>query len=232
MSEHSSTPTPANNSESLTFQDSELTVIDKDGEQWLTAADISRALGYSNSNAVTRLFNRNKDEFDDSMSLKVNMTLRGMPQEFRVFNKRGCQMIALLARTNKSKQFRKWVLDVLESNEPNSQNDYSDHQTPRLENRHTSYVLLKMHGSEVVETYPLSVDRLQKVTEELYPEHLLINRCAVLKDIDKAMHTMHGAMASAAHKLLPLQLLLESSDLEKAQRGRTARLMSSFGGAA
>ncbi|MBC05705.1 MAG: hypothetical protein CMO10_05365 [Thalassospira sp.] len=101
----------------LTFQDTELSIIDRDGVPWLTGPDIARALGYSDASKVSKLFNRYKDEFTDAMSLKTKLGLRGQiqPATVRVFSPRGAQLIAMLAKTDRAKAFRRWVLDVLEA---------------------------------------------------------------------------------------------------------------------
>lgn len=103
--------------EKLTFQDTELSIIDRDGVPWLTGPDIARALGYSDASKISKLFNRYKDEFTDGMALKTKLGLRGQiqPAAVRVFSPRGAQLIAMLAKTDRAKAFRRWVLDVLEA---------------------------------------------------------------------------------------------------------------------
>ena len=98
------------------FHDTELSIIDRDGVPWLTSADLGRALGYLSSDEVGRLYRRNKDEFSDDMALTVKLTGRGQvaPTNHRVFSPRGCHLIAMFARTDRAKEFRRWVLDVLE----------------------------------------------------------------------------------------------------------------------
>ena len=98
------------------FHDTELSIIDRDGVPWLTSADLARALGYLSSDEVGRLYRRNKDEFSDGMALTVKLTGRGQvaPTNHRVFSPRGCHLIEMFARTDRAKEFRRWVLDVLE----------------------------------------------------------------------------------------------------------------------
>lgn len=101
----------------LTFQDTELSIIDRDGVPWLVGADIARALGYSSAEEVGKLYRRHKDEFTDAMSLTVKLTGRGhiAPTNHRIYSPRGAQLIAMLAKTDRAKAFRRWVLDVLET---------------------------------------------------------------------------------------------------------------------
>lgn len=101
----------------LTFQDTELSIIDRDGVPWLTGPDISRALGFADSRKLSNMFNRHRDEFTDNMSHVLKMRTRGQiaPAAVRVFSPRGAQLIAMLAKTDRAKDFRRWVLDVLEA---------------------------------------------------------------------------------------------------------------------
>jgi len=100
----------------LAFENTELMIHDRNGVPWITAADLARALGYARADTVSRIFHRNEDEFTDSMSLTVKLTVRGAvaPKPTRIFSPRGCHLVAMFARTDRAKAFRKWVLDVLE----------------------------------------------------------------------------------------------------------------------
>jgi hypothetical protein len=104
----------------LTFQNTELSIIDRDGVPWLTGPDIARALGYASADEIGKLYRRHKDEFTDAMSLTVKLTGRGhiAPTNHRIYSPRGAQLIAMLAKTPRAKDFRRWVLDVLEGLAP------------------------------------------------------------------------------------------------------------------
>ena len=53
----------------LSFNNVDLTTIDRnDGQLWVTSADLAKALNYKRSDRVTQIYNRNADEFTDSMS--------------------------------------------------------------------------------------------------------------------------------------------------------------------
>lgn len=106
----------------LMFQNQPIRLIEKDGKKWASAADIARALGYANADKVTRLFDRHKAEFTDSMTILTMVQdlgpQSGCPGQYRtarVFSLRGAHLIAMFARTSKAQEFRRWVLDVLES---------------------------------------------------------------------------------------------------------------------
>ena len=52
----------------LTFNGFTLTTINQDDQVWLTSSDLAAALGYKTADSVTRIFNRNKDEFSPNMT--------------------------------------------------------------------------------------------------------------------------------------------------------------------
>lgn len=105
----------------LSFNNVDLTPIDNgDGQIWVTSSELAKALNYKRSDKVTQIYNRNADEFTESMSDTIsspqNPNLR-----LRVFSLRGCHLIAMFASTDVAKKFRKWVLDILDAhvtNEP------------------------------------------------------------------------------------------------------------------
>ncbi|MDD3450243.1 MAG: BRO family protein [Gammaproteobacteria bacterium] len=120
--------------ETLAFGETPLTLIDRQGEPWLTAEDLGRALGYSPvvkggtklgypsehstigsvSHHIKKIFDRHADEFTDQMTALVDMETPGGRQKVRIFSPRGCHLIAMFSRTERAKAFRRWVLDVLE----------------------------------------------------------------------------------------------------------------------
>ena len=102
-------------------------VSQNDGQIWLTSSQIAEALEYKNTQSITKLFNTNSDEFDETMVKIVKLptvnhavtdsvtTLKtkGLSNKMRIFSLRGCHLLAMFARTEKAKEFRKWVLNVL-----------------------------------------------------------------------------------------------------------------------
>lgn len=105
--------------QSLSFQETTFDVIDRNGQPWLKAADISRALGYAREDSVSRIYDRNADEFSDAMTQTVNLTVSGKINGLqnitvRIFSLRGAHLLAMFARTKVAKAFRRWVLDVLD----------------------------------------------------------------------------------------------------------------------
>lgn len=103
----------------LTFQNFTFNPIVEDGQVWLTSTEIAHVLGYSRTDNVSKLYARNADEFTDSMTMTVNMTFNGINNSLRnksvrVYSLRGAHLIAMFSNTSVAKQFRKWVLDILD----------------------------------------------------------------------------------------------------------------------
>ncbi|OTG93577.1 hypothetical protein B9T24_13985 [Acinetobacter sp. ANC 4654] len=99
---------------SLTFNAMQFHPIQSNDQQiWIPSTELSRALGYSRADAVTKIYDRNNDEFAHDMT-KIIDNPQNPNLVLRVFSLRGCHLIAIFARTPVAKEFRKWVLDVLE----------------------------------------------------------------------------------------------------------------------
>lgn len=82
---------------------------------WLTANQIGCALEYADEKAVQRIYSRHSDEFTDQMSRVVKVTTPYGEQMTRVFSLRGAHLVAMFARTAIAKEFRRWVLNILDS---------------------------------------------------------------------------------------------------------------------
>lgn len=88
---------------------------------WLTSAEIAAALQYKSSKSITNLFNQNADEFTGGMTQVIESVTSGnYRKKVRVFSLRGAHLIAMFARTAVAKDFRRWVLDVLDREVHNS----------------------------------------------------------------------------------------------------------------
>ncbi|PKH30927.1 BRO-N domain-containing protein [Acinetobacter radioresistens] len=100
---------------SLSFNATQFHPIQQNDNQiWITSAELANTLSYKQADAVTKIFNRNSDEFTRDMTQMINN-----PQTpnlgVRVFSLRGCHLTTFFARTPVAKEFRKWVLDVLDN---------------------------------------------------------------------------------------------------------------------
>lgn len=117
----------------LTFKDTTFSVIDRNGYPWLKAGEISSALGYSRSDKVTQIYSGNSAEFTENMTAVITVGIpsksadpdnldSGVSEEnsnlqttIRIFSLRGAHLIAMFARTPAAKEFRAWVLDILDN---------------------------------------------------------------------------------------------------------------------
>ncbi|MBW0298510.1 hypothetical protein B4P00_20190 [Shewanella xiamenensis] len=112
----------------LAFQNTSFNVIEREKQIWLMASDVAQALGYADTRSVTKIYSRHADEFTPCMTLVVSLTTKGYgngtsEKGTRIFSLRGAHLIAMFARTDVAKAFRKWVLDVLDREINQSQSD-------------------------------------------------------------------------------------------------------------
>ena len=102
----------------LSFNDTAFSPIAQNGQVWITSKELAQALGYKSTKSVNNLYAANADEFNDSMTTVIDtVTVRktgDISMSTRIFSLRGCHLVAMFARTTVAKQFRKWVLDVLD----------------------------------------------------------------------------------------------------------------------
>ncbi|WP_426841634.1 BRO-N domain-containing protein [Glaesserella parasuis] len=99
----------------LTFQNTTLSVINKNNHTFLTATDLGTALEYAQPDkSIKLIYDRNADEFTAEMTALIELQTAGGKQQVRVFSLRGAHLIAMFARTKVAKDFRKWVLDILD----------------------------------------------------------------------------------------------------------------------
>ncbi|QLD33201.1 P22AR C-terminal domain-containing protein [Mannheimia varigena] len=99
----------------LSFQNTSLSVINQNNQIWFSALDIGKALGYSNGDiGVKNIYNRHQDEFTPCMTALVDTQTNGGIQKVRIFSLRGTHLIGMLSHTKVAKEFRKWVLDILD----------------------------------------------------------------------------------------------------------------------
>ncbi|PXL16256.1 hypothetical protein DMS46_07660 [Klebsiella variicola] len=98
----------------LTFHNTNFAYMEMGGQVWLTAAEVGQALEYADDKAVQRIYSRHADEFTAQMTGVVKLTTPSGKQESRVFSLRGAHLVAMFARTPKAKEFRRWVLDILD----------------------------------------------------------------------------------------------------------------------
>lgn len=98
----------------LTFHNTNFAYMEMSGQIWLTASEVGEALGYADDKAIHRLYRKHADEFTNKMTGVVKVTTPGGMQDVRVFSLRGAHLMGMFSRTTIAKEFRRWVLDILD----------------------------------------------------------------------------------------------------------------------
>lgn len=119
-----------NTSTTLVFQNTTFDIIDRNSQPWLRSPQIAVALGYNRADRVNELYARNSNEFTESMTSVVKLHTAGGEQETRIFSLRGVHLLAMFAKTEIAKEFRRWVLDILDRE--TAQSPYSSNPTDTL----------------------------------------------------------------------------------------------------
>lgn len=103
----------------LNFHGVNLMPVEQAPGIWLTSADVAKALGYKSTKSISNLFSQYEDEFSQGMTMVIESMTNGINgssrrMKVRVFSLRGAHLIAMFARTPVAKEFRRWVLDILD----------------------------------------------------------------------------------------------------------------------
>lgn len=99
----------------VAFKGQNLSIINQNHQQYFSSQDVAKALGYSRSDKITQIYNRHADEFSTDMSGTLKLRLSGnLTTTTRIFSLRGCHLLAMFSKTPVAKEFRKWVLDLIE----------------------------------------------------------------------------------------------------------------------
>lgn len=103
----------------LNFHGVVLNPVDNVTGTWLTSADVAKALGYKSTKSISNLFAQYEGEFSQGMTMVIESVTNGINgstrrMKVRVFSLRGAHLIAMFARTPVAKEFRRWVLDILD----------------------------------------------------------------------------------------------------------------------
>lgn len=155
----------------LVFKTIEFHPLKRNDDQiWITSSELARALGYAREDSVSRIYDRNSDEFTPDMTQvidnphTVNLTVR-------IFSLRGCHLITFFARTQVAKEFRKWVLDILEKeSKPKSLTDIRD----RIPLAEAVGVLVSKSNFNTVEVYKMinqrfDVNKVDEIPQDILP---------------------------------------------------------------
>ena len=156
---------------SLCFNDFTFSPVTRDNQPWFKSSEIATALGYAREDTLSRLYDRNADEFTSEMTQVVEISVDrqfGVEGRARIFSLRGCHLLAMFARTPVAKAFRKWCLDVIEQygdrvpvSAPVTLNDELISAAERAE--------LKLIVDAKLSTYPAAVQG--KARAEIWAKH-------------------------------------------------------------
>lgn len=125
----------------IDFNGTGLALVRHCGQSYLTLSEVARAL-YSKGapqsatpfeTRVRDLYRRHADEFTGSMTTVIKMQTAGGMQDVRIFSLRGCHLLGMFARTERAKEFRRWVLDVLDGSSEDSNRIKSEFQMALVE---------------------------------------------------------------------------------------------------
>ncbi|BET96547.1 P22AR C-terminal domain-containing protein [Xenorhabdus taiwanensis] len=172
-----------NNTNQLTFRNTVFNPISHANKIWFTAVELAKALEYKKSDAVTQIYERNSDEFTSTMTetlkLSVSKKSKGcednLQKTVRVFSLRGAHLVAMFSKTSVAKEFRKWVLDILDR-EVEKDNSVTTKTTVQQRNplKNAVNLLVSKKGIMYPEAYSLvhqrfNVESIDELTVEQLP---------------------------------------------------------------
>lgn len=204
---------------SLSFHNVDFDITDIHGQPWLRSFQIGSALGYKNpSSDMAKLYDRNADEFTDSMTQVIELPTAGGKQQVRVFSLRGCHLLGMLARTKVAKEFRRWVLDVLEETLLNSKvSDGPAAKTTaddRTGLRQAVAALVGRKGIDYSSAYSMIHQRFNVETIEDLPAEQLPQAVAYVHAL--TLHTgLTGEVLDREPLPAPQPALLDGLDIER-----------------
>lgn len=201
---------------SLTFNDISFKPINKANQIWLTASQLAEALEYSDVRSVTNIYNRKKDEFTSGMTEVINLVTSeksaNLQTSTRIFSLRGCHLIAMFARTSVAKEFRQWVLDILdkEVGKPVQVKSTATDRTP-LRQAVTAlvakYGLMHDEGYRLVHQY-MGVNSIDEIPIDDLPEAVEYVHRLMLGTIND--HELYDVLVSCAIHLKQFGTMLSS----------------------
>lgn len=179
------------------FHGTELFPVSDVNGIWLTSSDVAKALGYKSTKSISNLFAQYEDEFSSGMTMVIESVTNGINgssrrMKVRVFSLRGAHLIAMFARTPVAKEFRRWVLDILDREITHSPitKQFSDEELINL-----SYMWVWM-------------DKSRRVAKQVYP---------ALKQLASGHHGFFYDMANESHYMIDkarVSLIRETENID------------------
>ena len=107
------------NSKIVQFHSKNIELATVNNQLCITQVQLGHALGYTRGDVVGQLFKAHADEFTPDMTCTSDLLVQGQMRKVRVFSLRGCHLLAMFSKTPVAKEFRRWVLDLIEQqNQP------------------------------------------------------------------------------------------------------------------
>lgn len=197
----------------LNFHGTNLVPVQNVNGIWLTSADVAKALGYKSTKSISNLFAQYEEEFSQGMTMVIESVTNGINgssrrMKVRVFSLRGSHLIAMFARTPVAKEFRRWVLDILDREVQHSPiaKQFSDEELIGL-----CYQQLWMENS-------------QKLCKELYPAMKQLHSELSGKVFDIANETRYMTQKNKEALIRETQNLDQSNFVVKHAKPMLAKL--------
>jgi len=184
----------------LTFHGTTLTTISQDNQTWLTSRDLAKALGYAKLDGVSRVYDRHADEFTACMALTVKLTAKGFGngsslKMTRIFSLRGCHLIAMFSKTKEAKDFRQWVLNILDKEvQPEVISEQPQPEAIEQSKHGFSRMISIYRNGMLVDSYPLKFtdgivnfekpEILKEMIRDTFPEYTLVKKAEILKALN------------------------------------------------
>lgn len=151
------------------FQSNQIRVVEKDGEPWFVAKEISSVLGYRMSSDMTR----NLD--DDEKGTHILRTLGGH-QDLIIINESGLYSCILNSRKPEAKNFKKWVTGVVLPNIRKNGGYISGQET----DEDPALIMAKalQVAQKVINDKSLALEQAKQTIEQQKPAVEFVNRYA------------------------------------------------------
>ena len=187
----------------LTFQNTTISVINQNNQIWLTTKEIGKGLGYRNPSAdIANLYDRNADEFTPEMTALIEMPTAGGLQKVRIFSLRGAHLIAMFARTKVAKDFRKWVLDILDREASQNANPIQPLALPMINDDFKQAMIKILNYASQYEVFQRAIctkrgEAQQRQMEFFFSEisdkesYLFVFKPNIAQDIQQASDLLH-----------------------------------------
>ena len=164
----------------LVFNNTPLSIINLNNQIWLSSSELAKILQYKKTDSITQIYNRNSDEFTSQMTETLKMRVSGNYQKtVRIFSLRGAHLIAMFANTEIAREFRKWVLDILdkEVEKPTPQSSpvpveptdaqietvkFYDQDIDVIFHENLPYIIVKQISDNIGLNYTTARERIQK----------------------------------------------------------------------